>query len=97
VRYARHKVLSDALGDPYYDSRKNELEKLAFIGRLGRPNAPDIPLAVLEKYLTSTPKGPQKFAISFIDQSVQATTRLVVADRLIAPFELSKQSKLIIG
>src|SRR5215472_2787084 len=35
--------------------------------------------------------------VSFIDQSVQATARLVVADRLIAPFELSKQSKLIIG
>jgi hypothetical protein len=35
--------------------------------------------------------------VSFIDQSVDAAARLVVADRLIAPFELSKQSKLIIG
>jgi hypothetical protein len=35
--------------------------------------------------------------VSFIDQSVEATARLFVADRLIAPFELSKQSKLIIG
>src|SRR5436309_14142009 len=35
--------------------------------------------------------------VSFIDQSVEATARLVVADRLTAPFELSKQSKLIIG
>src|SRR5262245_1907598 len=35
--------------------------------------------------------------VSFIDQSVEAAARLVVADRLIAPFELSKQSKLIIG
>src|SRR5262249_37527540 len=35
--------------------------------------------------------------VSVIDQSVEATARLVVADRLIAPFELSKQSKLIIG
>src|SRR5262249_13591858 len=35
--------------------------------------------------------------VSFIDQSVEATARLVVADRLIAPFELSEQSKLIIG
>src|SRR5262245_19263881 len=35
--------------------------------------------------------------VSFINQSVEAAARLVVADRLIAPFELSKQSKLIIG
>jgi hypothetical protein len=63
VRYARHKLLSDALGDRYYDSRENALEKLRFISSLARPNAPDIPLPVLERYLTSTPKGPRKFAI----------------------------------
>jgi hypothetical protein len=56
VRYARHKLLSDALGDPYY-------EKLAFISTLARPNAADIPLTVLEKYLTPTRKAPEKFAI----------------------------------
>jgi hypothetical protein len=33
--------------------------------------------------------------VSFIDQSVHATVRFVVADNLIAPFELSEQSKLI--
>jgi len=32
-----------------------------------------------------------------IDQSLEAAARLVVADRLISPFELSRQSKLIIG
>src|SRR5262245_41836460 len=35
--------------------------------------------------------------VSFINQSVEAAAKLVVADRLVAPFELSKQSKLIIG
>ena len=35
--------------------------------------------------------------VSFIDQSVETAARLVVTVRLIAPFELSKESKLIIG
>jgi hypothetical protein len=35
--------------------------------------------------------------VSFIDQSVEAAVRFVVADNLIAPFQLSKQSKLVIG
>src|SRR5262249_48975215 len=33
----------------------------------------------------------------FIDQSVETAARLVVTVRLTAPFELSKESKLIIG
>jgi hypothetical protein len=71
VRYARHKLLSDALGNRYYDSRENALEKLRFISSLARPNAPDIPLPVLERYLTSTPKGPQKFAIILSQEAKQ--------------------------
>ena len=63
VRYARHKLLSEALGDRYYESGKAALEKLRFISSLARPNALDIPLPALERYLTSTPKGPEKFAI----------------------------------
>lgn len=77
VRCARHKLLSDALGDRYYESRQSQLEKLRFIGRLARPNAPDIPLPVLERYLTSTPKGPQKFAIVLS----QEAKRLLAMDR----------------
>ena len=38
-------------------------EKAAFMSSLLRKNAPDIPLAALVKYVTSTPEGPQKFAI----------------------------------
>jgi hypothetical protein len=77
VRYARHKLLSDALGDHYYDSRENALEKLRFISSLARPKAPDIPLPVLERYLTSTPKGPEKFAIILS----QEAKRLLAMDR----------------
>jgi hypothetical protein len=71
VRYARHQLLSDALSDPYYDSRQNDRKKLAFICSFARPNAPDIPLALIEKYLTSTPKGPQKFAIILSQEAKQ--------------------------
>jgi hypothetical protein len=77
VRYARHKLLSDSLSDPYYDSRENVRKKFAFICSLARPNAPDIPLAVVEKYLTSTPKGPQKFAIILSQEG----KRLLAMDR----------------
>jgi hypothetical protein len=77
VRYARQKLLSDALGDRYYDSRENALRKLRFISSLARPNAPDTPLPVLERCLTSTPKGPEKFAIILL----QEARRLLAMDR----------------
>jgi hypothetical protein len=78
VRYARHKLLSDALSDPYYDSRENVREKFAFICSLARPNAQDISRAAVEKYLTSTPKGPpQKFAIILSQEG----KRLLAMDR----------------
>ena len=77
VRYARQKLLSDALGDRYYDSRENALKKLRFISSLARPNAPDTPLPVLERCLTSTPKGPEKFAIILL----QEARRLLAMDR----------------
>jgi hypothetical protein len=63
VRHARHQFLTDKLNDKYYDSRANEREKVAFICHLLGRNAPDIPLPALSKYLTSTPQGPEKFAI----------------------------------
>jgi hypothetical protein len=77
VRYARHQLLSHALSDPYYDSRENIRKKVAVICSLLRPNAPDVPLAVLEKYVTSTPEGPQKFATILS----QETKRLLAMDR----------------
>jgi hypothetical protein len=63
VRDARHQLLSQALSDPYYDARANVREKLTVIRQLLRPNAPDVPLEAVTKYLTRVPEGPQKFAL----------------------------------
>ena len=101
VRYARHKLLSDALGDRYYESGRTALEELRFISSLARPNAPDKPLPVLERYLTSTPKGPEKFAIILS----QEAKRLLAMERYerwalsrrkaaIQVFDGAKQSRL---
>jgi hypothetical protein len=73
VRYARHQLLSHALSNPYYDSRENVREKAAVMRSLLRWNAPDMPLAVLVNYVTSTPEGPQKFAI-ILSQEARPTS-----------------------
>ena len=62
VRYARHRLLSHALSDPYYESRANARRKFRLMCTLLRPDAPEIPMAVLTKGLTSTPQGTEKFA-----------------------------------
>lgn len=77
VRYARHQLLSHALRDPYYDSRANVREKVALMRSLLRRNAPDMPVAALVKYVTSTPEGPQKFATILSQEGKQ----LVAMDR----------------
>jgi len=51
VRDARHRLLSQSLSDPYYDSLPNLREKLTVL----RP--------ALNQYLTRTPQGPQKMAL----------------------------------
>jgi hypothetical protein len=63
VRHARNHFLNDLLNDEYYESRASRREKIAFIFELLRPNGPDIPEPALSKYLTSTPQGPEKFAL----------------------------------
>jgi len=71
VRYPRHQFLSDQLNDPY------TREKVAFMCKLLRPDAPEIPTTALLKYLTSTPRGPQKFA-TILSQEVK---QLLAMDR----------------
>jgi len=61
VRYARHKLLSDALADPHYDSWRGKREKMAVLRSLLRKNAPDLPVENVVG-LNSTPQGPHKFA-----------------------------------
>jgi hypothetical protein len=77
VRYARHQLLSNALSDPYYDSRVNELAKLRLLPRLLRPNAPEISMETLTKFLTSTPQGPKKLATILSEEA----KRLLAMDR----------------
>ena len=77
VRYARYQLLSNALSDPYYDSRANELAKLRLLPRLLRPNAPEISMETLTKFLTSTPQGPEKFATILSEDA----KRLLAMDR----------------
>jgi hypothetical protein len=74
VRYARHKLLSDALANRHYD---NWDEKLAFVASLLRKNAPDLPVEDLPAYLNSKPQGPYKLATILS----QETERLLAMDR----------------
>jgi DNA gyrase/topoisomerase IV subunit B len=71
VRDARHQLLSRALSDPYYDDRTNVRKKLAVIRHLLQPNAPDVPLEAVTKYLTRMPEGPQKLAMIAIQEVQQ--------------------------
>jgi hypothetical protein len=77
IRHARHRLLSRALSDPYYDSRANTRDKVAFLCALLRKNAPDVPMAAVEKFLASSSEGPQKFAIIL----AQEARRLLTMDR----------------
>jgi hypothetical protein len=62
VRYARHKLLSDALANPHYDSRRGMREKMAVVISLLK-SAPDLPMEKnVVAFLNSTPQGPHKFA-----------------------------------
>jgi hypothetical protein len=77
VRYARHQLLSNALRNPYYESRATALAKLRLLPRLLRPNAPEISMETLTKFLTSTRQGPNKFA-AILSQEAK---RLLAMDR----------------
>jgi hypothetical protein len=68
VRYARHKLLSDALANPHYDSGR---EKIAVLGSLLRKNAPDPPVEDFAALLKSMPQGPHKFATILSQEAKQ--------------------------
>ena len=75
VRYARHKLLSDALADPHYD---NWREKMAVLRNLLRKkNAPNLPVDDLRAFLKSMPQGPHKLA-TILSQEAK---RLLAMDR----------------
>jgi hypothetical protein len=77
VRYARHQLLSNALSNPYYESRATALAKLRLLPKLLQANAPEISMDTLTKFLTSTPRGPNKFATIVSEEA----KRLIAMDR----------------
>jgi hypothetical protein len=69
VRYARHKLLSDALADPYDDNSREKMEVLRSL--LRKKNAPDLPVQNLVGFLNSTPQKPDKFATTLSQEAEQ--------------------------
>jgi hypothetical protein len=71
VRYARHQFLSNNLSDQYYDSHANVRMKFKVICDLVQGKGPDISMEALEKFVTSTPQGPHKFATILAQEAKQ--------------------------
>jgi hypothetical protein len=71
VRNARHQLLSRALSNPHYESRADTREKMRLIASVLRPNAPDMPIAAVERFVTSMPEGPLKFALILSQEARQ--------------------------
>ena len=72
VRYTRHQLLSRALADPYYyEPRATTRKKAALLRFLLRKNAPDVPMANVLKFVTSTPQGPDKLATILSQEAKQ--------------------------
>jgi hypothetical protein len=78
VRDARHRLLSQALGDPDYESDATLRKRAALVLRCLRRHGPTTPLPgdVLES-LNSKPEGPDKFAMILADK----TRQLLALDR----------------
>ena len=71
VRYARHRYLSDALSDQYYDSDANTRMKVKVISGLLSSKVPEMSMEAVEKFVTSTPQGPHKFATILSEEAKQ--------------------------
>lgn len=77
VRYARHKLLSEALNSPCYSPRRSAHITAQLNHRLGSNAMDDVPLEARMKLASSTPEGLQKLA-SIISQEIK---RLRALDR----------------
>jgi hypothetical protein len=69
VRHARHRLLSDTLSDPYYESRADTRTKVTFLCCLLRSKDPDIETPELVNFVTTTPQGAQKFALILLQEA----------------------------
>ena len=77
VRHARHKLLSNALNEPYYESRASSRVKVRFLIRVLQSSAPEISSEALTEFLTSTPQGSEKFATILSEEA----KRILAMDR----------------
>ena len=77
VRCARYQLMCDLLRDPHYEPRATTRMKVKAISDFLRPNAPETSMAMLEKFLASTPEGPEKVAL-IVSQEAR---RLMAMDR----------------
>lgn len=63
VRSARHQFLSQKLKEPYYDTPAKMQQRVAVFCKVLGHRAPKMSGEALVEYLTSMPKGPEKFAM----------------------------------
>ena len=71
VRDARHQILSNNLNDPYYKLSSKHACETKTIGKLFLPNAPEMTMAELTRFVMSTPQGSHKLAIILSEEAKQ--------------------------
>jgi hypothetical protein len=78
VRHARHRLISQALSDPDYESEVMLRKKSALVIRCARLFGPSTPMPEnAMEFLNSKPEGPYKFATILADK----THQLLALDR----------------
>jgi hypothetical protein len=73
VSHARHLFLSDCLGEQYYEPRADARMKLKVLSS----KVPNMSMEAVEKFVTSMPQGPHKFATILSEEA----KRLLAMDR----------------
>jgi len=72
VRYARHRLLFEALSDPDYESEATQWRKLRLMVRCTGVSGPTTPMpADVMEFLNSKPEGSWKFATILSDKARQ--------------------------
>jgi hypothetical protein len=70
ARYARHQLLSQALSNPYYESRAATRATISVLHRLlGKSGLDALITDEMERFLTATPQGPMKLATIVLQEA----------------------------